>query len=169
MDYKLIHTSVTHVQKGTIYLGALRVIALTIFIFLILVGHALALDEVFRFEIIGTEYCGDFSHRDLGPRNTHLWIQIHSDTEMIVSFTPTFEPGTTFTLNGSTYLTGKTKAVFAGGVSFENHSYFTIQGTLYFDKFNTVKFMKGRFIENGVLHPGCFSHGNFWTKYYNSF
>jgi hypothetical protein len=83
---------------------------------------------------------------------------------MIVSFTPpTFEPQITFPLNVSTYLTGKTNAVFAGGVSFENHSYFTIQGTLYFDNFNTVKFMKGGFIENGVLHPGCFSRGIFWT------
>ncbi len=144
--------------------GTLRVIALTIFFFLIVVGHAFALDEVFLFLITGTEYCGDFSHGKFGPRNTHLWIQIHSDTEMIVSFTHTFEPGTTFPLNGSTYLTGKTNAVFVGGVSFENHSYFTIQGILYFDKFNTLKLMKGRFIENGVLHPGCVSHGNFWTR-----
>ena len=144
-------------------MGTLRVIALTIFFFLIVVGHALA-DEVFLFLITGTGYCGDFSHRGFGPRNTHLWILIHSDTEMIVSFTPTFKPGTTFTLSGSTYLTGKKNAVFAGGVSFENHSYFTIQGTLYLDKFNTVTFMKGRFIENGVLDPSCFSQGNFWTK-----
>ena len=145
-------------------MGTLRVIALTIFFLLIVVGHAFALDEVFLFLITGTEFCGDFTHEEFGPRNTHLWIQIHSDTEMIVSFTRTFEPGTTFHLNGSTHLTGKTNAVFAGGVSFENYSYFTIQGTLYLDKFNTVTFMKGRFIENGVLDPGCFSQGNFWTK-----
>ena len=145
-------------------MGTLRVIALTIFFFLIVVGHAFALNEVFLFLINGTEYCGDFSHGGLGPRNTDLWILIHSDTEMIVSFTPTFNPGTTFPLNGSTYLTGKKNAVFSGGVSFENNSYFTIQATLNLDKFNTVTFMKGRFIENGVLHPGCFSQGNFWTK-----
>jgi hypothetical protein len=145
-------------------MGTLRVIALTIFFFLIVVGHAFALNEVFLFLINGTEYCGDFSHGGLGQRNTDLWILIHSDTEMIVSFTPTFNPGTTFPLNGSTYLTGKKNAVFSGGVSFENNSYFTIQATLNLDKFNTVTFMKGRFIENGVLHPGCFSQGNFWTK-----
>ena len=144
-------------------MGTLRVIALTIFFFLIVVGPALA-DEVFLFLITGTGYCGDFSHTAFGPRNTNLWILIHSDTEMIVSFTPTFKPGTIFSLNGSTYLTGKKNAVFSGGASFENHSYFTIQGTLYLDKFNNVTFMKGRFIENGVLHPGCFSQGNFWTK-----
>jgi hypothetical protein len=145
-------------------IGTLRVTALTIFFFLIVVGHALALDEVFIFNVHSTEYCGDFSHRAVGPRNTHLWIQILSDTEMIVSFTSTFDPGTTFLLNGSTYFTGKTKAVFAGGVSFENNSYFIIQGTLYFDKFKTVTFMKGVFTDNGVLHHGCFSAGNFWTK-----
>jgi hypothetical protein len=145
-------------------MGTLRVIALTIFFLLIVVGHALALDEVFLFLITGTEFCGDFSHEKFGPRNTHLWIQILSDTEMIVSFTRTFEPGTTFLLNGSTHLTGKTNAVFTGGVSFENYSYFTVHGTLYFDKFNTLMLMKGRFIENGVLHPGCFSQGTFWTK-----
>jgi hypothetical protein len=142
----------------------LRIIVLTIFFCFIVVEHALALDEVFSFVITGNEYCGDFNHREIGPRNTRLWIQILSDTEMTVSSTRTFEPGTTFTLNGSTYLTGKNKAVFAGDVSFEDHSYFTIQGTLQFDKFNAVKFMIGRYIENGVLNPGCFSHGNFWTK-----
>ena len=145
-------------------MGTLRVIALIIFFFLIVVGHAFALNEVFLFQITSIGYCGDFSHRAFGPRNTNLWILIHSDTEMIVSFTPTFKPGTIFSLNGSTYLTGKKNAVFSGGASFENNSYFTIQGTLYLDKFNTVTFMKGRFIENGVLDPGCFSQGNFWTK-----
>jgi hypothetical protein len=147
-------------------MGTLRVIALTIFFFLIVVGHAFALNEVFLFQITGIQYCEDFSHRGLGPRNTNLWILINSDTEMIVSFTPKFQPETIFSLNVSTYLTGKKSAVFIGGVSFENHSFFTIQGTLQFDKFNAVKFMNGRFIENGVLQPGCFSQGNFWTKQY---
>ena len=145
-------------------MGTLRLIALTIFFFLIVVGHAFALNEVFLFLISGTEYCGDFSHAALGPRNTHLWILIHSDTEMIVSFTPTFKLGTTFPLNVSTYLTGKKNAVFTGGVSFENDSYFTIQGTLYLDRFNTVTFMEGIFIDNGVLHHSCSSQGKFWTK-----
>jgi len=146
--------------------GTLRVIALTIFFFLIVVGHAFALNEVFLFIITGTEYCEDFRHVKLSPRNTPLWMQILSDTEMIVSSTPTFKLGTTFPLNGSTYLTGKkkNKAVFTAGVSFENHSFFTIQGTLYLDRFNTVTFMEGIFIDNGVLHHSCSSQGKFWTK-----
>jgi len=81
-------------------MGTLRVIALTIFFLLIVVGHAFALNEVFLFIITGTEYCEDLSHVKLSPRNTPLWIQILSDTEMIVSSTPTFKLGTTFPSTG---------------------------------------------------------------------
>jgi hypothetical protein len=147
-------------------MGTLRVIALTIFFFLIAVGYAFALNEVFLFQVTGIEYCEDFSDKGLGPRNAKLWILINSDAEMILSFTPNFTLGTIFSLNGSTYLTGKKKAVFSGGASFENNSYFAIQGTLNLDKSNAVTFMKGKFIENGILHPGCFSSGIFWTKPY---
>jgi len=138
-------------------------ISLTIFFSVIMTGHAFALGEVFRVDITGTKYCEDFDREMFGPRNISLWIQILRDKEMIVSFTPTFEPGTTFPLNGSTYFTEESSAVFGGGVSFRNDSHFIIRGKIYFDKWDAVKFMKGIFMDKDILFPGCFSYGTFWT------
>jgi len=147
-------------------------ITLIIFFFVMMAGHAFAYGEVFRVETTGTKYCGDFNHEMFGPRNKlDLWIQILSKTQIIFSFTSDFEPETTFTsepgtafaVNGLTNLYDTNEARFSVSVSFEDGSYASFIGRLHFDNYETVEFVKGRFIENNILHPGCFSYGSFWT------
>jgi len=138
-------------------------ITLIIFFFVIMAGHAFAFGEVFRVETSGTKYCGDYHYKMFGPRSKlDLRIQIISKTQ-IIFFNSTFEFETTFAINGLTNLTDKDEAIFSVAVSFEDGSYASFIGSLHFDKFETVEFVKGRFIENNILHPGCFSSGIFWT------
>lgn len=140
-------------------------ITLSIFFLIIMPRHAFAFGEVFRVETSGTEHCGDFQYKMFGPRNNvNLWMNLLSETQIIFSFTPTFEPGTTFDMTVSTYLTSKANAALVGRVSLEDSSYATIQAMVFVDKFGTVKGMKGTLIQYGVLHPSCFSSGTFWTK-----
>jgi len=125
---------------------------------------AFASGEIFRVETIGTEYCGDYNFAKFNASNNiDLWVHLMSKTEIIVSYTPNFQSGTTFSMHGQTYLTGKNKASFVGGVIFEDLSYITLQGTVIFDKLGTVKKMTGTFIQNGLFDLSCFSSGTFKT------
>ena len=138
-------------------------ITLIIFFFVIMAGHAFAFGEVFRVETSGTKYCGDYNYKMFGPHSKlDLRIQIISKTQ-IIFFNSTFESETTFAMNGLTNLTDKDEARFLVEVSFEDGSYASFIGRLHFDNYETVEFVKGRFIENNILHPGCFSYGSFWT------
>lgn len=125
-----------------------------------------ALGEVFKIETSGAEYCGDNDRAAFNAgNNIDLWVQVVSDEQLTVSFTPTFVAGTTFPLLGHTYLTGPTTAAFVGGVLFVDNSFATIQGTARFDR-NTggVTSLTGTFIQSGVLAANCFSSGKFTSK-----
>jgi hypothetical protein len=138
--------------------------AFIIFFLLLRVGQAFAIGEIFRVEVSGTKYCGDFSSKRFGERSKlALRMQILSDTQIILSYDRVFEPRTTFIMNGSTYLISNSKAIVVIAESFEDGSHAAFQGTLYFDRSQTVIFAKGAFIEKDVLFPDCFSSGKFWT------
>lgn len=133
-------------------------------IIILLASNVFAIGEIFRVETVGTEYCGDYNYsRFTHDNNIDLWVYVVSENEILVSLTPYFEESTSFPMYGETYLTGKTSASFVGGVLFVDYSYATIQGTVKFDKNGTVKSLKGVFIQNGVIHPNCFSSGKFKT------
>jgi hypothetical protein len=143
---------------------AFRLAVLMLIFVVFILAQAFAADEVFKVETSGTEYCGDYNSVKFNAKNNiDLWVHLLSKTEIIVSFTPNFESGTTFPMHGQTYLTGKNKGAFVGGVLFEDLSYITLQGTVIFDKFGTVKKMSGTFIQNGLFDLSCFSSGTFKT------
>jgi hypothetical protein len=97
--------------------------------------------------------------------NVDLWVQLVSESELTVSLTPNFAPGTTFPMFGQFYLAGPNSAGFVGGVLFVDGSYATIQGTARFDRrTGTVTSLTGTFIQNGVLELECFSSGKFSGK-----
>ena len=125
---------------------------------------AFAIGEVFKIETKGTEYCDDFdAFKFNADNNVDLWVRIDSVTQLTVSFTPDFTPGTTFPMIGETYSINSKSAAFVGGAVFEDWSYVTIQGTATFNKAGEVTKLKGTFIENGVPDEGCFSSGKFVT------
>jgi hypothetical protein len=128
--------------------------------------RVLALGEIFKIETSGTEYCGDFDVTKLtATNNVDLWVLVVSDTELTVSFTSNFAPGTTFPMVGHTYQTTATSAAFVAGVLFVDDSFATIQGTAKFDR-NTgaVTSLTGTFVQSGVIDVGCFSSGKFTSK-----
>jgi hypothetical protein len=143
---------------------AFRLAVLIFFVGVFISAQAFAVNEVFKVETSGTEYCGDYNSAKFNAKNNiDLWVRLLSMTEIVVSLTPNFQAGTTFSMQGQTYLIGKNKASFVGGVLFEDLSYITLQGTVIFDKFGTVKKMTGTFIQNGLFDLSCFSSGTFKT------
>lgn len=118
--------------------------------------------EVFKIETSGTEYCGDFNFTKFNAKNNvDLWASLDSDTQITVSLTSNFAPGTTFTMDGFFYRTKGTTAAFVGGVLFGDLSYATIQGTATADKLGNVTKLAGVFIQSEVFDLGCFSSGKF--------
>lgn len=125
---------------------------------------AFAIGEVFKIEATGKEYCGDYDVVKINAdNNVDLWIRIDSATQLTVSFTPDFTPGTTFPIIGETYWINSKSAAFVGGQLFEGWAYVTIQGTATINKFGDVTKLKGTFIQNGLIYDGCFSSGKFVT------
>lgn len=124
-----------------------------------------AIGEVFKIETSGTEYCGDFAFAKFGASNNiDLWVLIASNTELVVSMTPTFDNGTFFSMFGGAYLTSERTAAFVAGVLFEDGSYGTIQGIAKADRrTGDVASLSGTFIQNGIFDVGCFSSGKFKT------
>ena len=126
-------------------------------------GGAQAFGETFRIETSGTEYCGDldstkFSARDAVP----LWVRLDSATQITVSLTSTFTSGTTFPMVGRYYLKDGRSAELIAGVLFEDDSYASIEANAKFDSRTGVATqLSGVFIQNSVIHAGCFSSGKF--------
>ena len=142
----------------------LALMSAVVLIVITMAGSAFAIGEIFKIETTGTEYCGDNDFEKFNANtDVDLWIKINSETEIVVSFTPTFDAGTTFSMSGKSYLTGTKKAAFVAGVLFENNAYVTIQGTVSLDNLGNVKRMQGIFILDSVINPGCFSSGKFKT------
>jgi hypothetical protein len=142
-----------------------RFIALALlFSGLLPVKPSYSIGEVFKVETSGTEFCGDFNASKFSAANNiDLWVQVVSDSELIVSLTPNFAAGTWFSMEGESYLTGSTSAAFVGGVLFEDGSYATIQGTAKADKTGAITSLAGTFIQFSVFRIGCFSSGKFKT------
>lgn len=128
-----------------------------------LVTQAYAFGEVFRIETSGIEYCGDFDFAKFSASSAvPLWVRIDGETQLTVSLTPDFTPGTTFPMTGFYYLTRSNAASFIGGVLFDNGAYATIQGEARLDKNSGgVTQIGGVFVQNGVIFEGCFSSGRF--------
>lgn len=125
-------------------------------------GKTFAIGEIFKIEAVGTEYCGDFDfHKFTASNNLDLWMRIDSETELTVSLTSDFSSGTTFSMIGLSYLTGKTTAAFVAKAIFNDGSWGAIQGTGKFDRSGMVKSLSGTFIQSEVYLPGCFSSGPF--------
>lgn len=139
----------------------MTVLTVTCLVTLLLPLPAYPFGEIFKIETTGTEYCGDFDATKFNAsNNVDLWVLVVSETEIEVSLTPNFAPGTTFTMEGHTYLTGQTTAAFVAGVLFNDGSFATFVGTAKFNK-NTgeIKSMAGTFVQAGVLDVDCFSTG----------
>jgi hypothetical protein len=97
--------------------------------------------------------------------NIDLWVQVVSDTELTVSLTPNFAPGTTFPMFGRSYQTGTSTAEFIGGVLFVDDSFATIEGVARFDRrTGEIASLSGTFIQDSVLEVGCFSSGKFKSQ-----
>lgn len=122
--------------------------------------------EIFKIETVGSEYCGDFASRNFGAKNNvDLWARLDSETQLTVSFTPGFDPGTTFPMTGYFYYTKSTVVAFIGAVHFSDGSFATIRGTAAINKkTGGVTAITGTFIQSGVVEQGCFSSGNFTSK-----
>ncbi len=121
--------------------------------------------EIFELQTNGTEYCGDFDSAKFNKRNAvPFWIRVDGNTQLTVSFTATFEAGTTFPMSGFFYQTTKSKGAFIAGVLFVDGSFATIQGESKFDKDSgRVKSLKGVFVQSGLIFDECFSSGKFKT------
>jgi hypothetical protein len=112
--------------------------------------------------VVSTEYCGDFDATKFNASNNiDLWVFISSETELVASFTPTFDEGTYFPMVGGVYLTSAKTPAFVAGVLFEDGSYATIQGTAKADRTGAVGSLSGTFIQNSVFDVSCFSSGKF--------
>lgn len=118
--------------------------------------------EIFQIEAKGTEYCGDFDFEKFNAdNNVDLWVRLDNDTQLTVSLTPNFAPGTTFPMFGFFYQTSSKTAAFVGGIQFEDLSYAVVQGTAKFNKSGQVTKLTGTFIQSEVFFFGCFSSGKF--------
>ena len=129
-------------------------------------SDAAAFGDVFRIDVTGNEYCGDFLNLKLKPSNSiPLWGRVESPTQLTVSLTSSFQDGTTFPLFGFFYVVKAGKATLIATVTFEGGAYMTIQGEVQLDKKTGVlKSMKGTFIQSEVFTDGCFSSGEFKTS-----
>jgi hypothetical protein len=128
--------------------------------------HAFAIGEIFKIETTGTQYCGHFDVVKFNASNNiDLWVQVVSDSEITVSFTPTFDPGTTFPMVGRSYQTGATAAEFIAGVLFVDGSFATIEGKAKFSRTTgEITSLTGTFIQDGVIQTSCFSRGKFKSQ-----
>ncbi len=128
--------------------------------------QAFAAGELFKIEITGKKYCGDFDVTIQTPRdNRDLWVLIVSDQEFTVSTTADFAVNTTFTLLGETFTSGPSTEEFVGSLYRVDNSFATIQGTIRFNRITgVVNSITGTFIDNNVLAPNCFSVGRYTSK-----
>jgi hypothetical protein len=122
-----------------------------------------ALGERFKVETTGTEYCGDFDVSKLSAaNNVDLWVEVVSESELTVSTTSDFQPGTTFQLVGVAYLVKSTSASFAASQSFANGGYLTVQGFAKASpRTGEIASLSGTFIQHNMFDDNCFSSGKF--------
>jgi hypothetical protein len=142
-----------------------RVIAGFTLIGLITPSTAYSLGERFKVETTGTEYCADFDVTKLNAgNNVDLWVEVVSETELIVSTTADFQPGTTFQMLGLTYQTKLTTASFAATHSFANGGYITVHGIAKGSaRTGSIVSLSGTFIQHNMFDDNCFSAGKFKT------
>lgn len=127
--------------------------------------HVFAIGEIFKTETTGTEYCDDFEFNKFdADNNIDLWLRIDSPTQLTVSLTQNFDPGTTFFMIGESYFKTNTKGFFVAGAAFDDGSWATIEGNWKNDDSGAITRLKGRFIQNSIFAEGCFSSGKFNTK-----
>ena len=123
---------------------------------------AFAVGEIFKVETMGTAYCGDFNFAKFNAgNNVDLFMRIDGENQLTVSFTSTFDAGTTFPMVGRSYLTSRTTAAVVVGVLFPDGTYATAQGIITADRFGNLRSLKGTFIQFGVIGDDCFSAGTF--------
>lgn len=122
--------------------------------------------EVFKIETVGSESCGDFNTHPFGAKNNvDLWARLDSETQLTVSYTSGFDPGTTFPMRGYFYYSKPTLVTFVGAAYFTDGAFATIRGTAAVNKkTGEVKTVTGTFIQSDVTVRGCFSSGNFTSK-----
>jgi hypothetical protein len=153
------YDSITLNERG-IVMKAFRFIVLITFFVVFISAQAFALNEVFKIETSGTEYCGDYNAIKFNAKtNVDFWVYRQSETNSLISFTPDFQAGTTFPMPFTEYMISNTKSSFTGTAYGENQFFISIAGTITFDKSGTIKGIKGTFIQQNVLHDGCFSSG----------
>jgi hypothetical protein len=127
---------------------------------------AFAWGEIFPIKITGWEHCSNGEANRLTNRTSiPLWIWLASGDEWLVSTSPNFPEDQTFPLFVEGVIPFKSNRVAAiASVVFEDLSYMTVTGYLYFDKRNGGwKSMKGTFIQNGTFFADCFSSGKVRT------
>src|SRR5262245_7605224 len=136
------------------------------FVALLVPAKAFSVGEAFSVALTGKEYCGDLDNGGFGQQ---IFIFIASETHLVVSFDPGFDPASTFSIFGHAYQTGSTGGSFVGGQAFVDTlgniiAYVTIQGTAKLNKTTgAVTSLSGTFIQSGLLELECFSSGKFKT------
>jgi hypothetical protein len=142
-----------------------RIATIFIWLFILFPIPAHSFGERFKVETTGTEYCGDFDVAKLtAANNTDLWVEVVSDTELLVSMTANFQSGTTFSMIGVSYQTKNTTAAFVAGQQFVNGGYVTVQGLAKFSaKTGAVTSLSGTFAQFNMFNDNCFSSGKFKT------
>ena len=143
----------------------LRIISTVILAILLASAPAFSFGERFKVETTGTEYCGDFDLIKLNPaNNVDLWVEVVSETELIVSTTADFQPGTTFQMFGVSYQTKSTSGSFVAAHAFANGGYVTVQGIAKASaKTGNITSLAGTFIQHNMFDDNCFSSGKFRT------
>lgn len=84
---------------------------------------ALAVDEIFKVEATGTEYCPDGYTKFNASNNLDLWIHMVSENEIFVSTTQDFEFTCTFTIKVTSYGMNSKAASYIGVAYVDEYMY----------------------------------------------
>ena len=125
-------------------------------------SSASAVGEVFKVEATGTQYCSYGYAKFNASNNLDFWIQMVSDSEILVSLTPGFDTET-FTIYVTTYPMDAKKFSYMGGTYVDNYTYIGLQGISKINKYGEIASSKGTFMWSNWFYDDCFASGKFKT------
>lgn len=129
---------------------------------------AIAVEEIFKLELVGTEMCGNFDKR--GVTYPPLYALNSDDGSILVSASPTFD-AILFTLLGEGYATTRirnargrvigARATFYAIAFASESDFLSITGTSNVNLAGDVTSVSGTFLDSTVADDGCFTTGKF--------
>ncbi len=141
---------------------------------LVIPVKVLAFGEIFKIETEGTQYClPDDSTNFNAKKNVDVWVLLEGPNDLVISPTPLFD-GPLFFGVGDTFLINENKFALSFLIQdpkrFEKKwpsrdvSFAAFEGTATLDEVGGIVSIRGMFINNGLVIPGCFSSGRFKTR-----